>query len=78
MIRSALCLFVAAVAATVLWVAVGHSGPLAQVVVGAMQTMAIDTNPLATPANDATTVGTIEHCLQINENNIQDADETAV
>src|SRR5574341_859089 len=38
----------------------------------------VDMDPGATPANTATSLGTIEPCAQIVENNIQDADEDAV
>ena len=40
--------------------------------------MSIDMNPATTPANTPTSIGTTEICAVINENDILDADESAV
>jgi hypothetical protein len=40
-----------------------------------MDAMSIDMDPSAAPANTATSLGTLESCARINENNVLDADE---
>jgi hypothetical protein len=42
---------------------------------GGMDLMAIDLDPFATPANDATSLGSTETCARIDENNVLDVDE---
>src|SRR5437867_4853673 len=37
--------------------------------------MSVDMDPFNTPANDATSLGTVEVCARVNENNVLDADE---
>jgi len=46
--------------------------------VGTISAMSIDMNPAGIPANTATTLGSRERCQRINENDLQDADETSV
>ena len=48
-----------------------HVGPAAHA-------MAIDMDPSLSPANTATTIGSVEACARINENDTLDADEGAV
>ena len=43
-----------------------------------MDAMSIDMDPAASPANTATSVGTLESCARVNENNLMDADEDSV
>ena len=50
----------------------GHVNP------GGPTAMSIDMDPSATPASTATSLGTLESCGRINENNIMDADEDVV
>jgi hypothetical protein len=45
---------------------------------GGMDSMSLDMDSGATPANTATSLGTREDCRRINENNTLDADETGV
>jgi hypothetical protein len=45
---------------------------------GGMDAMLIDMDPSAAPANTATSLGSVETCARINENNILDADEDSV
>jgi hypothetical protein len=45
---------------------------------GGMDAMSIDMDPGASPANTATSVGSIEQCARINENDMLDADEDGV
>ncbi len=44
---------------------------------GGADNFLIDMDPSTTPGNTATSVGTIEACAQINQNNVVDADEDA-
>ena len=43
-----------------------------------MQAMSIDMNEEATPANTSSSLGSLESCARINENDILDADEDVV
>ncbi|MFQ5471982.1 MAG: hypothetical protein ACE5FA_03720 [Dehalococcoidia bacterium] len=45
---------------------------------GAMDAMSIDMDPAQSPANTGTSIGTVQGCAQINENNQLDADEDTV
>lgn len=43
-----------------------------------MDLAALDMDPSATPANEATSLGTTESCARINENNVLDGDEDSI
>ena len=52
--------------------------PAQAVHAGGVDNMSIDMDPATSPANTSTSIGTIENCAVINENDIKDADEDAV
>ena len=53
-------------------------GPTRASHAGGMDAMTIDMDPSATPANTATSIGSIQSCARINENGMMDADEDGV
>jgi len=53
-------------------------GPTRASHAGGMDAMSIDMDHLGTPGNTATSIGSIQSCARINENDIMDADEEDV
>ena len=53
-------------------------GPTRASHAGGMDAMTIDMDPSATPANTATSIGSIQSCARINENGMMDADEDGI
>jgi hypothetical protein len=45
---------------------------------GGMDEMTLDMNPGSEPANTSTSLGSIEFCARMNENDILDADEDGI
>ena len=45
---------------------------------GGADSMSVDMDPSASPANTGTTFGTVETCARVNENDTLDADEDSV
>jgi len=64
---------------TFAFAAAGGGPPIAGAThTGGADGFSIDMEPDAAPANTSTSVGSIEFCARLNENNLLDADETAV